>query len=186
VAGGALPMSAGTSFHGAQEPERIGVPTAHHGGCPGRGEARDERDVAVEVLRRREAPAPAVDAEGGAGVGRRRCTGGTRPAVHVQLEASWSPGPNDRRPGRIVHDRDGRRDGDSSRLRSPLGVNDCWNYDDFPTRLCALQRLLLTGHDPSSEPGALAAHAGICGGSNRYPYRDSCFSKAVRRETGKE
>src|SRR5919106_3047954 len=45
-------------------------------------------------------------------VGRRRGTGCTREAVHVQLEASWSPCPDDRRPGRIVHDRDGRRDGD--------------------------------------------------------------------------
>jgi uncharacterized DUF497 family protein len=41
-----------------------------------------------------------------AGVGRRRRTGGTRSAVHVQLEASWSPCPDERRPGRIVHDRD--------------------------------------------------------------------------------
>src|ERR687891_2479103 len=47
----------------AQEAERIGVPAPHHGRGPGCGEARDQRDVAVEVLRRREAPAPAVDAE---------------------------------------------------------------------------------------------------------------------------
>src|ERR671918_1893893 len=33
------------------------------------------------------------------------------PAVHVQLEASRSPCPDDRRPGGIVHDRDRRRDG---------------------------------------------------------------------------
>jgi hypothetical protein len=42
----------------AQEAERIGVPAPDHRGGPGRGEARDERDVAVEVLRGREAPAP--------------------------------------------------------------------------------------------------------------------------------
>jgi hypothetical protein len=48
VAGGALPMSAGTSFHGAQKAERIGVP-ADHGRHPGRGEARNEGDVAIEV-----------------------------------------------------------------------------------------------------------------------------------------
>src|SRR5918996_5571453 len=60
----------------------------------------------------REAPAPSADAEQGAGVGRRRGARGAREAVHVQLEASWSPGPDDRRPGRVVHDRDGRRDGD--------------------------------------------------------------------------
>src|SRR5918996_2503190 len=66
----------------AQEAERIGVPAPHHGRGPGRGEARDERDVAVEVLRGREAPAPAVDAEGGAGAGRRRRARGAREAVH--------------------------------------------------------------------------------------------------------
>jgi len=32
--------------------KRIGVPAPHHGGGPGRGEARDQGDVAVEVLRR--------------------------------------------------------------------------------------------------------------------------------------
>jgi hypothetical protein len=48
----------------AQETERTGVPPGNHGRGPGRGEARDERDVAVEVLRGREAPAPAVDAAG--------------------------------------------------------------------------------------------------------------------------
>jgi hypothetical protein len=40
------------------------------------------------LLRRAEAPAPAVDAEQGAGVGRRHCARGTREAVQVQLEAS--------------------------------------------------------------------------------------------------
>jgi hypothetical protein len=34
-----------------------------------------------------------VDAEQGAGFGRRRCAGGTREAVHIQLEASGSPVP---------------------------------------------------------------------------------------------
>jgi hypothetical protein len=34
VAGGALPMSAGSSFH-AQEAERIGAPAPRHGGGPG-------------------------------------------------------------------------------------------------------------------------------------------------------
>ena len=34
---------------GAQEAERIGVPPPHHGGRPGGGEARDQRDVAVEA-----------------------------------------------------------------------------------------------------------------------------------------
>src|ERR671918_1941492 len=81
---------------------------------PGCGEACDQGDVAVEVLRGREAPAPAVDAEQGAGVGRRCGTGGTREAVHVQLEASWSPCPDDGGPGRIVHDRNGRCDGDGA------------------------------------------------------------------------
>jgi hypothetical protein len=41
-----------------------------------------------------------------------RGAGGTREAVHVQLEASRSPCPDERRPGRIVHDRDGRGDRD--------------------------------------------------------------------------
>ena len=57
VAGGALPMSAGTSFHGRRKPNWIGVPPADHGRGPGGGEARDERDVAVEVLVGRKAPA---------------------------------------------------------------------------------------------------------------------------------
>ena len=112
VDGGALLMSAGHRAPWAQEAERIGVPPPHHGVGPGGGEARDERDVAVEVLRGREAPAPAVDAEQGAGVGRSRRARGPREAIHVQVEASRSPGADDRRPGRIVHDRDGRRDRD--------------------------------------------------------------------------
>jgi hypothetical protein len=90
----------------AQEAEGIGVPPPDHVPCPARCEARDQRDVAVEVLRGREAPASAVDAEQGAGAGRRRRTRGTREAVHVQLEASRSPCPDDRRPGRIVRRRD--------------------------------------------------------------------------------
>jgi hypothetical protein len=50
VAGGALPMSAGTSFHGRRKPN--GSAFHRHGRGPGRGEARDQRDVAIEVLRR--------------------------------------------------------------------------------------------------------------------------------------
>jgi hypothetical protein len=71
----------------AQEAEWIGVPPADHGWGPGRGEARDQGDVTIEVLRCREAPAPTVNGEQGAGVSRRRGTGRTRPAVHVPLEA---------------------------------------------------------------------------------------------------
>jgi LUD domain len=116
VAGGALPMSAGTSFHGRRKPNGSACQRRTMAGGPGGGEARDERDVPVEVLRGREAPAPAVDAEQGAGAGRRRRARGTRPAVHVQLEAPRSPGPDDRRPGGIVHERDGRRDGDRAAI----------------------------------------------------------------------
>src|SRR5688500_3528784 len=111
VAGGALPMSAGTSPHGRRKPNGSACQRRTMAGV--QDEAKHAMsDVAVEVLRGREAPAPAVDAEQGAGVGRRRGTGGAREAVHVKLEASWSPGPDERRPGRIVHDRDGRRDRD--------------------------------------------------------------------------
>jgi hypothetical protein len=39
----------------AQEAERIGVPPADHGGGPRRGEARDQGDVAIEVLVGRKA-----------------------------------------------------------------------------------------------------------------------------------
>ena len=49
--------------------------------------------------------------------GSRRCTRGTRPAVHVQLETSRSPCPDNGRPGGIVHDRDRRRDGDRPSAR---------------------------------------------------------------------
>ena len=38
----------------AQEAERIGIPPTNHGRGPGRGKARDQRDVAIEVLRRRK------------------------------------------------------------------------------------------------------------------------------------
>jgi hypothetical protein len=65
-----------------------------------------------------EAPAPAVDAEHGAGVGLGRRAVGAREAVYVQLEAPGPPGHDERRPGRIVHDRAGRRDGDRAATRS--------------------------------------------------------------------
>ena len=53
---------------GAQEAEGVGVPPADHVARPAGAAAQDQRDVAVEVPRGREAPAPAVDAERGAGV----------------------------------------------------------------------------------------------------------------------
>jgi hypothetical protein len=40
-------------------------------------------------------------------------------------------------------------------------------------------RLAVQRHEPRWEPGALAAHAGICAGmaSNRRPYRDFLYFK---------
>jgi hypothetical protein len=52
----------------AEKTERIGVPAPDHVPCPARRKAGDQGDVAVEVLRGREASAPAVAAEQGAGV----------------------------------------------------------------------------------------------------------------------
>jgi len=54
VAGGALPMSAGSSFHGRRKPNGSPCHRRIMGG-PGRGEARDQRDVAIEVLVGRKA-----------------------------------------------------------------------------------------------------------------------------------
>ena len=68
VAGGGLPMSAGSSFHGRRQPNGSACQRRTMAGVQEGGEARDQRDVAVEVLRGREAPAPAVDDEQGAGV----------------------------------------------------------------------------------------------------------------------
>ena len=78
----------------------------------------------------------ALHAEQDAGAGRRRGTRGTRPAIHVQLEAPWSPCPDDRRPGRIVHDRDGRRERGSPKAAECLGC---------PMRSRSRGNLLLVG-----------------------------------------
>ena len=63
VAGGALPKSAGTSFHGRRKPNGSACQRRTMAGVQEEAKHAIERDVAVEVLRRREAPAPAVDAE---------------------------------------------------------------------------------------------------------------------------
>ena len=90
VAGGALPMSAGTSFQGRRKPNGW---ACHRRIMAGVQDAVKHAMSAMSPLKscgRREAPAPAVDAQQSAGVGRRRGTRGPREAVHVQLEASWS------------------------------------------------------------------------------------------------
>ena len=59
VAGGALPMSAGTSFQGRRKPKGSACHRRTMAAVQDEGEARDQGDVAVEVLaqrwRRREA-----------------------------------------------------------------------------------------------------------------------------------
>jgi len=87
VEGGALPMSAGTPFHGRRKPNGSACQRRTMAGV------QDEAKHAISAmspLRSCEVekpPAPAVDAEQGAGVRRRRGTRGTREAVDVQLDA---------------------------------------------------------------------------------------------------
>jgi hypothetical protein len=106
-------MSAGTSFHGRRKPNGSACHRRTMAGSRTRRSTR-ERDVAVEVLRRREAPAPA---------GRCRmwrwCWSPARCSRHARsrprtARGDWSPCPDDGRPGRVVHDRDGRRNGDGA------------------------------------------------------------------------
>jgi hypothetical protein len=111
------------------------VPAPHHGGGPGCGEARDERDVAVEVLRRREAPAPAVDPEQGLVL-----------VAAAVLEARDQPSAySSRRPGRQV----------------PTSVDQVVSFTNAgqvaTTRISAKQTAVKKGRRTSTQPIASTA-----------------------------